>query len=91
MVGDPNQCIFCKVAPGVAPSFKIHEDDDALAFMDIAPFNKGHALVIPKAHYENVHDVSEDGWQQRSNPRNAPRRLSTKAISLDGINLIQPK
>ena len=59
MDSDPD-CIFCKIASGVAPSFKVYEDDHALAFMDINPYNERHALAIPKAHYINLLDVSAD-------------------------------
>lgn len=44
-------CIFCKIVAGEIPSTKVYEDDDILAFMDIAPINPGHVLVIPKEHH----------------------------------------
>ena len=43
-----DNCIFCKIIAGEIPSVKIYEDDLVYAFMDIAPINKGHVLVIPK-------------------------------------------
>ena len=45
-----SDCIFCKVIAGELPSWKVYEDDHAIAFLDIRPVNKGHALVVPKAH-----------------------------------------
>lgn len=51
-------CIFCKIIAGDIPCFKLYEDDDTLAFMDINPANEGHALVIPKEHAADVHSVS---------------------------------
>ena len=53
-------CIFCKIAAGEVPSFKVYEDDKTLAFLDIAPVNKGHTLIIPKKHFENMEDISEE-------------------------------
>lgn len=47
-------CIFCRIVRGEIPSTRIYEDDDVLAFMDIGPIVKGHALVIPKQHYDPV-------------------------------------
>ena len=47
-------CIFCKIIAGEIPSYKIYEDRDSLAFLDITPINPGHTLVVPKAHYENL-------------------------------------
>ena len=49
-----DDCIFCKIVAGELPSNKVYEDEDYLAFLDIAPMNPGHTLVIPKAHYDNV-------------------------------------
>lgn len=53
-------CIFCKIVKGEIPSNKIYEDNDFLAFLDIAPVNPGHALVIPKKHYKNIEEIPED-------------------------------
>ena len=50
-------CIFCKIIAGDIPSYKIYEDAEFLAFLDIRPLTKGHALVIPKKHYRWVWDV----------------------------------
>ncbi len=47
-------CIFCGIASGDLPSFKIYEDDRTVAFMDINPATKGHCLVIPKAHADDI-------------------------------------
>lgn len=53
-------CIFCKIAAGEIPSYKIYEDGDTLAFLDIAPVSRGHTLVIPKKHFINMEDIPED-------------------------------
>lgn len=50
-------CIFCQIVQGMAPSWKIYETDDTLAFLDINPVNEYHTLVIPKHHYVNYFDV----------------------------------
>ena len=42
-----NDCVFCAIAAGEIPSFKVYEDDDTLAYLDINPVSKGHTLVIP--------------------------------------------
>lgn len=56
-----NDCIFCKIAKGEIPSYKVYEDDEFLAFLDIRPLNPGHTLVIPKKHYRWVWDVPNIG------------------------------
>jgi len=54
-------CIFCKIAKGEIPSYRIYEDDNFFAFLDIMPRNKGHTLIIPKQHYRWVWDVPNSG------------------------------
>lgn len=53
-------CIFCKIAAGEIPAFRVYEDEDVLAFLDIAPVNHGHILVISKKHYRNLEDIPEE-------------------------------
>lgn len=54
-----DDCIFCKIVQGEIPSYKVYEDQDFLAFLDIRPLNPGHTLVIPKKHYRWVWDVPD--------------------------------
>ena len=56
MAADPD-CIFCKIIAGEIPSIKIWEDATTYAFMDINPGTLGHALVIPKQHAADIHDL----------------------------------
>ena len=55
------ECIFCKIVVGEIPSYKVYEDDDFFAFLDISPLNPGHTLIIPKKHYRWVWDVPNIG------------------------------
>lgn len=52
-------CIFCKIVAGQIPCFRIYEDEKVLSFLDINPISEGHALVIPKAHAENLWEIPE--------------------------------
>ncbi len=54
-------CVFCKIVSGEIPSYKVYEDKDFYAFLDINPRNRGHVQVIPKQHYRWVWDVSNIG------------------------------
>lgn len=54
-----SDCIFCKIIKGEIPSYKIYEDEEFLAFLDIFPKTEGHTLVIPKKHIEWVWDYPE--------------------------------
>jgi Diadenosine tetraphosphate (Ap4A) hydrolase and other HIT family hydrolases len=56
-------CIFCKIIAGEIPSYKIYEDDNAFAFLDIKPVNPGHVLVIPKKHYQNMEEIPDSDLQ----------------------------
>ncbi len=53
-------CIFCKIIKGEIPCFKVYEDDKVLAFEDINPVAEGHTLIIPKAHAENLWEISTE-------------------------------
>jgi len=82
-------CIFCNIVAGKIPSFKIYEDRDVFAFLDIKPATKGHALVIPKKHAENVFDIEEIDLQKVAA---VAKKLSEKlkeALRADGIRLSQ--
>ncbi|MDN4608592.1 HIT family protein [Sporosarcina highlanderae] len=53
-------CIFCKIVEGSLPSEKIYEDEHVVALMDVMPVTKGHVLLIPKTHRENIYDMTEE-------------------------------
>ena len=53
-------CIFCKIIKGELPATKVYEDDEVFGFLDIKPVNPGHTLLIPKKHYENIHDMPDE-------------------------------
>ena len=52
-------CIFCKIAKGKMPCYKVYESKKVIAFLDINPAVKGHTIIIPKKHYENVFDCKD--------------------------------
>ena len=53
-------CLFCKIAAGEIPSAKVYEDDQILAFRDIAPMAPTHILVIPKTHIPSVDGITAE-------------------------------
>src|SRR5205807_5235334 len=59
MGADPD-CIFCKIVAGEVPCFKLFEDAETLAFMDINPVHDGHCLVIPKAHCPTIFEIGPE-------------------------------
>ena len=63
-------CAFCDIIAGKAPAVRVYEDADYVAFLDIRPFSRGHTLVVPKQHYENLVDtppdvVAAEAWYDR--------------------------
>lgn len=55
-----NDCLFCKIAAGEIPSSKVYEDENVLAFRDIAPQAPVHVLVIPKKHVSGWYDAKDE-------------------------------
>ncbi|MFH1229842.1 MAG: HIT family protein [Candidatus Aenigmatarchaeota archaeon] len=56
-----DDCIFCKIIRGEIPSYKVCENEDFLAILDINPLNPGHTMIIPKKHYRWVWDIPNVG------------------------------
>lgn len=50
-------CIFCKIIDSEVPCYKVYEDENVIAFLDAEPVSKGHTLVVPKQHVENIHEA----------------------------------
>lgn len=88
MSTDPD-CIFCKIVVGEAPCFKLLEDAETLAFMDINPVHDGHALAIPKAHYPTVFDISPEAFAATARSTARIARAVNAALQPEGLNLIQ--
>ena len=84
-----SDCIFCKIIAGEIPSFKLFEDDDTFAFMDINPANEGHALVIPKEHAADVHAISDAAISATAMTAKRVASAIEKTLDPEGINLVQ--
>ena len=85
---DPN-CIFCKILAKQIPSAVVYEDEFACAFLDIAPFEKGHTLVIPRFHAERIVDLPSD-WLLRLMPAvQKTAAILLERLPCDGFNLLQ--
>lgn len=84
-----NNCVFCAIAAGEIPSFKVYEDEFALAFLDINPFSRGHTLVIPKVHFEGLLDIDGETLSALGGRvREVAARL-VPALGCDGFNILQ--
>ena len=81
-------CIFCQIIAGDAPATIVDSDERTLAFMDINPATRGHALVVTREHYRDLGEIPDD---ELAACVLAARRLAERALqrlAADGINLL---
>jgi histidine triad (HIT) family protein len=81
-------CIFCKIVAGEVPAQIVAQDEQTLAFMDIAPATRGHALVIPKRHAQDLWEIEPSELVAVAA---AAQRLALRVrdrLGADGVNLI---
>jgi histidine triad (HIT) family protein len=84
---DPD-CLFCKIVAGEIPGTIVAEDERTVAFMDINPATRGHALVVPRRHAANLGEIDDEDLAAVAT---AARRLAMRArdaLGADGINLM---
>jgi histidine triad (HIT) family protein len=83
-----DDCIFCKIVAGELPSEIVQEDEHTIAFMDINPWTRGHALVIPRRHSRNLYDVDDDDLAHVASAAKRLARRMRDALACDGVNLL---
>lgn len=83
-----NDCIFCSIAKGEKPSYKLYEDNNTIAFLDINPVSNGHLLVVPKQHFENIFDVPNDILANLSRTFSAMANLCRDKLGATGVNIL---
>ncbi len=81
-------CIFCKIINNEIPSKKVYEDEDVLAILDISQANKGHTLVMPKKHYENILDIDNNIYLKVMEVAKKVALKQKQALNCEGINLL---
>lgn len=86
-MSDPN-CIFCKVIAHEIPAEILWEEDDTLAFMDINPWTRGHALVIPRNHSTDLLEISSDDLAATALAAKRLARMQKERLGADGVNLL---
>lgn len=79
-------CIFCRIMAGQAPASVIYQDEATFAFMDTAPVTRGHALVIPRQHVENVYRMSDEQVAAVGIAAARVARAMKAALEAAGIN-----
>ena len=84
-----SDCIFCKIVAKEIPATVIYEDDDVLVFMDIGPIIKGHALVIPKMHYDPVTETPDTILTRLHLAAKKVAQAQIDGLGADGVNIMQ--
>jgi histidine triad (HIT) family protein len=87
-MGERGDCIFCKIVAGELPATIVDQDEHTIAFMDINPATRGHALVIPRIHTPDLLSIDP---HELAAVVGAAQRLATRAkerLKADGINVI---
>jgi histidine triad (HIT) family protein len=81
-------CIFCKIAAGELPSERVQEDEHTVAFMDLNPWTRGHALVIPRHHSRNLYEVPEEDLRHTASAAKRLALAMRERLGCDGVNLL---
>jgi histidine triad (HIT) family protein len=84
-----NDCLFCKIIAGQIPALKLFENEHVLAFMDIGPVVKGHALVIPKAHHDSLLQTPDEVLAAVIAGVRRIAQAQQEGIGADGVNVHQ--
>ncbi|MDF9866841.1 histidine triad (HIT) family protein [Bacilli bacterium PM5-3] len=81
-------CLFCKIVSGEIPSYKIYEDEDVLAFLDISQTTKGHTLVIPKKHAKDIYEIDDESMAKVYKVARKLANTLSEKLNANGINLL---
>lgn len=81
-------CIFCSIVKGDIPSYKVYEDNDFLAFLDISQAELGHTLVVPKKHFDNFLEMDDETAKKMIVlVKNLANKVK-KATNASGVNIL---
>lgn len=84
-----SDCIFCRIIEGEIPSNTIYEDDDYKVILDNGPATRGHALILPKAHYSDFYDIPEEIAVGAFRLAKKLMVQITDALGADGFHILQ--
>ena len=84
-----DECIFCKIADGQIPSFKIYEDNLVKAILDRNPASPGHILIISKEHHETIFDTPEETLNQIIDVSKKIGSLVKERLGATGLNTLK--
>ena len=82
-------CIFCKIANGEIPSATVYEDSICRVILDVNPANKGHALIIPKEHFDNIYSMDAETAAKIFTIATEVAKAQKAELNPDGLNILQ--
>ena len=83
-----DDCIFCGIVAGEVPAQKVDEDEHTVAFMDLNPWTRGHALVIPRRHTPNLYEIDDDELRHTAVAARRLARRMRERLRCDGVNVL---
>ena len=84
-----DNCIFCKIANGEIPSKTLYEDRNFRVIQDLGPATKGHALILPREHAENLYDLPRESASEVMVLAQKMAATLVEKLRCDGLNLVQ--
>ena len=89
MTPHDSDCIFCRIILGELDSATIYEDESTLAFMNLRQSNEGHALVVPKGHFEQIYDLDNDSASALASTVCKVARAVRRVYAPEGLSIWQ--
>lgn len=83
-----NQDVFCRIINGEIPCYKIYEDAEVLAFLDISQVTKGHVLVVPKQHFDNFLTTPHEVVHKVMDIAQRIGQVQIKMLGAKGVNIL---
>ena len=83
-----SDCIFCKIAAGELPATRVAEDERTVVFMDTSPATRGHALVIPRAHVQDLAAIGPEDLAACAHMAQRVAARQREVLRADGVNLL---
>ena len=84
-----DDCIFCKIANGEIPSKALYEDDSFRVILDLGPATKGHALILPKNHADNLYELPDETAAEAMKLAKKMAKTMREKLGCDGVSLVQ--
>jgi histidine triad (HIT) family protein len=82
-------CVFCDIVRGAAPAYVVYRGERAAVFLDKFPVERGHALIVPVEHYENLLEVPDDVLCELARLVKAVAAAQFKALGARGVRVVQ--